>query len=390
MITGAEVQNLPERFPQLESRKEIEMEVDPEPEKEPKYKSDVGSDNTNSGPDAGDFVIAEATPTSPMPLWNAIILLVVAIIGIIGNIIVLIVFSRRGIRQRHRCNIFVRALAITDLIVCLMIPVRFLPIKPESEIMCKVYSLLNSFSLTFSIVLLQSIAIERFLAICKPLRRYSSRAQSATLIVSFVIMATVSCTFMIFSTVTEEESSPYGIATCDVTDPTMLRVTYGLFVTFYVETCVVLLFVYGKIYWVILQQHKWLKANKNVISVSGLISSGNDHNVLAVAPRNTLDATQRTAQTNLQTANNGARETNRRHYKTAVMFSCITVAFLLSWLPVTLDRISTAFRLSIFVPGTLTQLYLINSVVNPFLYSFFDNKIRGDIKLLLTCKIVCR
>lgn len=91
-------------------------------------------------------------------------------------------------------------------------------------------------------------------------------------------------------------------------------------------------------------------------------------------------------------ANIPAMKNHFQHYKYSYMFMTITVVFVIAYLP----RIVIMLLESIFVQTFwlksdsaivgllfLYRLYILNHVVNPFIYGFFDVKFRHEVKYLI-------
>ena len=118
--------------------------------------------------------VTETFENGPNPTWRLeyIVLVVMitslAIIGILGNIPVLIVYFRR--RDNLPTHTFIKVLAFIDLIVCSV----FMPYTivyelhlVTSDIMCRVCEFLRHCTLFASTITLVAIATERYIAVCK-------------------------------------------------------------------------------------------------------------------------------------------------------------------------------------------------------------------------------
>ena len=104
----------------------------------------------------------------PAVIW--VILLM--IIGIIGNGLVIYVYRRRF--KRTSSNYFILTMAIFDLVACLIgMPTEIYDLlKPftfYSEFGCKVFRSTENFTVYGSVVVLIEIAFDRYFKICRPL-----------------------------------------------------------------------------------------------------------------------------------------------------------------------------------------------------------------------------
>ena len=114
------------------------------------------------------------------------------IIGVIGNVSVLFIYSRKFKSSNHRC--FILTLGIFDTIMCIvgmpflivdmMYPLMFYNIQA-----CKVLRFLNYYLSLVSINTLFLIALERYRKICQPLKRQLNvtSARTCILVIVFVI-----------------------------------------------------------------------------------------------------------------------------------------------------------------------------------------------------------
>ena len=98
----------------------------------------------------------------------AVMISSLAVVGILGNIPVLIVYFRR--RDNLPTHTFIKVLAVIDLLVCAL----FMPYTivyefhlVTSDIMCRVCEFMRHCTLFASVITLVAIATERYFAVCK-------------------------------------------------------------------------------------------------------------------------------------------------------------------------------------------------------------------------------
>lgn len=107
---------------------------------------------------------------------------VTSFIGIVGNVLVLIVYKKR-LRDNETITFFIVHLALTDLACCLfLIPINCyheLNIGAmRSDFMCKFHSFLNIINITYSCLLMTLVAFERCFSIVYPFRRIVTKTRA--------------------------------------------------------------------------------------------------------------------------------------------------------------------------------------------------------------------
>ncbi|XP_006639222.1 cholecystokinin receptor-like [Lepisosteus oculatus] len=147
-------------------------------------------------------VIPKQTPQRPKDLdYSVRILLysVIFLLSVFGNTLIIIVLIVNK-RMRTVTNSFLLSLAVSDLMVALFcMPFTLIPNLLEDFIfgaaMCRIVAYLMGISVSVSTFSLVAIAIERYSAICNPLksrawqtRSHAYRVIAATWILSFIIM----------------------------------------------------------------------------------------------------------------------------------------------------------------------------------------------------------
>jgi hypothetical protein len=96
---------------------------------------------------------------------------VLAVVGSIGNVVVLYVFGMK--KEKLTANVFIIALASVDLITCLIvIPstvfMEYVNFHVSSDAGCKLYMFLITCNIPFSAFIMVAIAVDRYLCICHP------------------------------------------------------------------------------------------------------------------------------------------------------------------------------------------------------------------------------
>lgn len=116
-----------------------------------------------------------------------------SVVGVIGNALVLYVFS--SFKQKLTSTIFILTLATTDFITCLVtipftIAVEALEMRLEYDIVCKLYFFLMTTTVPFSAFVMVAIAVDRYLCICHPFKHVMT-IKRAEYIVAFLCVFAV-------------------------------------------------------------------------------------------------------------------------------------------------------------------------------------------------------
>ena len=117
---------------------------------------------------------------------------ILAIAGIIGNVLVLYVFS--GQRQKPTSTVFILTLACTDFITSILtmpftIVVEVLHFKVEYDIVCKLYQFLITSTIPFSAFIMVAIAVDRYLCIVHPFKRTMTMERAKSVVALLAILA---------------------------------------------------------------------------------------------------------------------------------------------------------------------------------------------------------
>ncbi|XP_072174476.1 uncharacterized protein [Diadema setosum] len=103
--------------------------------------------------------------------WCIVVLLiVVALVGIPGNVLVMLVYQRKA--KRLSMNVYISGLAVVDLFVCFLSAYRLYfwihESKFKSKALCQVFTWLGFSSEMITAFLTTAIAFDRYMSICKP------------------------------------------------------------------------------------------------------------------------------------------------------------------------------------------------------------------------------
>ncbi|XP_062616277.1 probable G-protein coupled receptor No18 [Saccostrea cucullata] len=164
----------------------------------------------------------EGLPGCPLKTSDLIVigmLAVFSVIGIIGNGIVIFVYTKK--KDKLTSSVFILGLAVYDFLTCsiiipytaCMIYLRFMILY---DALCKIYMFLLTFSVPLSAFLMVAIAVDRYLCICHPflhlLNKTRARAVIGLLTVFACVLGILSC--ISYSVYMYADSSPGEFSNC--------------------------------------------------------------------------------------------------------------------------------------------------------------------------------
>lgn len=272
----------------------------------------------------------------------------VAVLTVCGNL--LVILSIIYFRQLHTpTNYLVFSLAVADLLVGALV----LPLTMEFSVTscffykvfyCKVRGTFDVSLCTASILNLCCISIDRYYAVCHPLK-YQSKINDRVVVVMILFSWTLSVLTGI-GYISAGMTSGKCDSKCFVYF--LIANILGLVFSFYLPV-IIILCIYVKIFLVARRQVKSIQNSKSAATV---------------------------------------RKTERKATKTLAI---VMGVFLLCWLPFFLFTTILSFSqldVSLVLLDILNYLALSNSMLNPFIYAFFYSWYRSAFRLIISGKII--
>ncbi|XP_074655667.1 QRFP-like peptide receptor [Tubulanus polymorphus] len=323
------------------------------------------SENTTSSGSAMDFNDTNPTTSRPVPQLSlqlvavaTVCYVVIFVVGVIGNVLVIVVVLKNK-EMKTSTNIFLANLSAADLLVLTVtMPSTLMDLYTKEvwylgEFMCKFVPFLENSVTGASIQTIIGIALERYYAICRPLRAHVTCTLSRTikilcviwLISLFVAAPFIPIAYYKGSRLTD--GTPVKV--CRLKIDTTLKSVYAC--SLMVVSYVIPLAVLFTLYTVITKQ---------------LMSRAND-------PENFVSAT-----------------TLRARKQVVAMLIIVVILFFLCHLPY--RSLSLILIFDNYVPlrlgfhgyhMTLTCVRLffyIHSIINPIVYSFMSSNFRKSFK----------
>ena len=288
-----------------------------------------------------------------------------SVLGVPGNVLVIAVYI---MKMTSSTRVYMFALAVADLAVCISgIGLAMLNFDHITE---EVLVFSGHMSLTFSMMLLAFVSLERLMAVRRP-HTFSlcvHRAKRALL----VIAAAAALTALVLTVARANHNR-------------MLLTFLPAFVI--LGNSVVMIFSYTLMAVTLLMRAMHVRATVHAASKPSVPSCST---ALAVNPVATKP--ESTSERNICQRNSRTKQLTTKHGKTAkdiTLLFIITVVFFVCWLPHWLSESG------LDVPKDVRRIYILNSVVNPFIYSAVSRMFRDDVrqfnqqmrsKLLSCCK----
>ena len=297
-------------------------------------------------------VVSKSTFTLPDSSFDRIVI-VMCILGIPGNLFAVAVYIRR-MTTSIRAYMFALGIADTTICVCLTIMYTVRLVKVGSVIILYVFNA----CVIFSTCLLAFIATERCMAVAKPHKFTLSTARAKT------ALAAIGALSICYSAI--------------LSATLILRLirTYVILSTVFVNVCLIIVITSYSVMAVILL--KRMKASRRQVDVVAMTRSIAE--TLATTSTSTSNPTAKSLPTTSRTPGNEVAPTAAKPTKAAqaqrgsLVLFFVTVVFIVCWLPFFLKNYGVP------ISEHVKRVFVINSVINPFIYSFLSPMFRSDVR----------
>nr|XP_054763475.1 annetocin receptor-like [Lytechinus pictus] len=115
------------------------------------------------------------------------------ILGIPGNGLIIIVYCKK--KRKTGTDVFILGLAVVDFVVCLSFPVKiysYVTSQFTNDALCKLMHFVVFWNTYIGVFLTTIITVDRFIAVCKPMKKRVSPKQAVVIVSASVILAAVS------------------------------------------------------------------------------------------------------------------------------------------------------------------------------------------------------
>ena len=278
---------------------------------------------------------------------------IMCVLGIPGNLLVIAVYVRK-ITTSTRVYMF--ALAVSDLTVCIsgivLTTVKFDNISQVITLYCAHTSIM------FSVFLLAFVSIERLLAVRRPhtFSLSSLRAKRA-----LVVIAVAAAVCILVLTVAR------------IKQYTRLRqVSLAVII---VANVVVMVSCYTLMAVTMLMKVRTARRNVGVASRTPVPGPSTVPAVATVVSKLAATPDVTSSKNNSVSVIKKTSANQATTYRFVTELFIITVVFVICWTPLWLSDVGFT------VPRELKPMYILNSVVNPFIYSGMSGMFREDVRL---------
>ncbi|XP_052059621.1 cholecystokinin receptor-like [Mytilus californianus] len=361
---------------------------------------------------------------------NIVILAIYVVLGTCGNVLVLLVYSFQ-MKEPSDERYFIPILAAFDLLTTVYCGIYMIiqclnQVTFTHSILCKTTQFFIGLTTFIPILLLLIIAVQRYLKVCLPLKPAMSLHVKKTALILTIVISLLCALPLVFV----YGSVPFHSFTYGITGTRcgklkeghqLARAVYAIVIGFFAVAIVTTLIVlYSLIGCTVFRQLKMNKCKSSRVEfrnsvtktdeegASGTENSGVTQNTITSDLDSKLSnsSKEQRLENNHQTAlsqlvGSKRRQTDNRRitHKLTAMFFVITVVFILSYFPKVMlllveglnkdfwEKVSNTER-----PGLMFiyQMFIINNIVNPFIYAFMDIKFRKEATIFLNRVFQCR
>lgn len=354
------------------------------------------------------------------------------LIGIPGNLIVLIVYPSRFPKTKHR--MFITGLAVADILVCVVtLPFEITEMRFQytffNSLCCKVFRACNNLFALSSIFILMGLSGDRYRRVCTPLKVQMTSRHATIYIIFCVVLAVIFSWPNFFISGIRlvnlgNNVTGYDCSLSDQFAKTKYPTLYGgtLYLVFII--CMISLIVlYSLIGRQILKhfqfRRRFTSSSTSKSTASTPVSNADSQKLMPTNKaeqehNNDVFIDHKPKETQGMLTRKSHRKSSKHHSTksqsvkedahaaskklTKIAFA-ISLAFILSYLPhLTISLLTALKGKFLFPPGPVvsavlpivTRSFAINNVVNPIIYGLMDKRFRGNCKLMFKNAICFR
>ena len=284
-----------------------------------------------------------------------IVPLMLCVFGLPGNLLVVAVYLRL---QTTSTRIYMLSLALADLVSCVSLAIMSSASVPTVPLF--VILVAADIAIGFSALLLAFISWERLMAVRRPLTFSFSPERAKKAVICIAVFDGV-------------VTGVFDVArhTCC---PLLGRI---IVMSLLCMTVVVMIICYIVVSATLLKNARTSRITAGVhVGISlpaagtSVVKAKTDVDTMGQMTPNMTVLSPTSCSTSISCK-------NAKNYKNVYMLLTVTVVYIITWLPLWL------FYSGVSVPCVQQRMYILNSVVNPFIYSIMSSMFRDDLRMFL-------
>ena len=327
-------------------------------------------DNCTSGNSSNTLNFAIGSHFLP----TNIVLGIIALFGILGNPMVVYIFYKKNKREKSSSGLFIIIMGVVDCVASVfIIPYTILMTAFRMPTVTIIfYFFIVSWNLFYTMFLCVTVAVDRYLAVCKPLLFLLTYERAK--ILSFVnVLSSLAMNLV----ATIPPANEYF---------TLYKINLILFIC-----TVVTVFVLYTLVWISIHNRMRKKVgfqtdNTTHVGTAVTVDGGSSNNApisaLTTSKKPVTDATNTNNATRDVTAENKANKKKAETFRTALMLFMITLVFIVSWIPIILLHTTGTFM------AELTPLTFLYNIANPVIYYFLNKRFATEVNQIFK-KLMC-
>ncbi|XP_060079504.1 neuropeptide FF receptor 1-like [Ylistrum balloti] len=326
-------------------------------------------------------------------LPNTVMLFVYIVLGLLGNVAVIYIYKFR-FRKSSEDRFFIPYLAGIDTLACVIcssanLIINFNPVRYQDVILCKTFFMLSQFAGSSSALMLTIISVQRFQRICRPFKpkmTLRKKRMSVLLMLMFVFLGSIPSLFttgIAPITNTHLNVTGYVCASVEVMGSKVFPFVYNLLVlTICVGNLIVLCSLYVMIGKTIYGRVKYRRGAKTVCESSS--SEGFSESYV----RKSFTSFETNNMVTRLSPKKSTRKMKMAGNRLSLMFLVITVVYLVCFVPTLTAIVWDSLDINVWLTKSNFEiigfrsaysLYIINNIVNPVIYGFFDKTFRKEM-----------
>ena len=271
---------------------------------------------------------------------------VICVMGLPGNIVVIGVYFHS---MATSTRVYMFGLAVADLLSCVCGII--LTSAPINYITVQVVIFISDISISVSCLLLAFVSVERLFAVIRP-HKFSTNARRAKKALMVIIIATVAV------------KTPLTLAFL-----LNYKLWHGIAALVFIFTCILIMTVCYFLMAITLLR----KARAARVTVG--IQDNLPERGPSTLTNRTAEATSGSPNATAVPYSNNATVTQVNVYKDVGLLFTITFVFVVCWIPTWLSYFKVTLSRDI------THIFMLNSLLNPFIYSIVSAMFRNDVRL---------